>query len=1118
MMPITPIQISPDDVTNWFDVNTMSKAIAYLNKVSQFVWHTDHTVTARVKGSGNQYYRQQLTFGLKSDNTPYLKANDCSCPVGKKCKHVAAVAMKLASKNLTKQSQLKPENKQQQEIDSYFSELYTYAKKELEKEPPPLAPGKEHLLWLISAENFPFSHAVFILQPVRIKRLLSGAWSSKMTEVSNAARWLQGYSTPAYLSYFDLEMTELIVNNDLNSTYSDGYEIGGEPGFLILNKLVNSGRLLWLETINKQRHSYQLAAEPSMPLPLSWETQANQWALTHQLNRLFDQVTLIPTKPIMLLGKKGDKFSMRPLETDLPIDIIEHLAKKPIYIPQETLFDRWQTFYGFYHTLPKLPDAAMSHIETHPAQPILTIGYLTQHNNLTKTTEPLLAGLTFRYHDFEFLPEVNAVDDGIPTIQPIIDKTGKKRLLQRDIKLEKNAEETLTTLALTRWVGQDEKNNLWMPLSARQKQTPHITPIDWLPLLDGISALQAEGWEVILQEPSLNNIERTSDLRVTLSDDQQDYTLAAQLHTEAGELPILGILLEWLEQGRKLPEKGHIWLQNPLSGKFIAVPVEVLKPVLQAVTELYDRPLSETGNLKLTQFDVMGLSQQAIVKMQSERASRIRQTVSQLAQVKGIQHIEPPQGLQANLRHYQQEGLNWIHFLTEHQLGGVLADDMGLGKTIQIIAYLLKQKELGKLTKPVLVISPTSVVGNWNAELNKFAPTLTTLRFDGAQRKAQQKQINTTDVILTSYALLQRDVELWRDIPLHSIILDEAQYAKNTQTKTAQAIRELKSDHKLCLTGTPLENNLGELWSLFDFVMPGFLNTTERFKKLYRTPIEERGDTECQQRLGQRVSPFMLRRTKAEVVTELPPKTEIIQRVTLEKDQAQLYASVRIAMQKRVQELMSEKGLKRSHIEILDALLKLRQVCCDPRLLKIPAAEKVKHSAKLETLLDMVQEMLPEGRKILIFSQFSTMLGLIESALANLNIRTSKLTGQTRDRQGAIDRFTQGEADVFLISLKAGGVGLNLTTADTVIHYDPWWNPAAESQATDRAYRIGQDKPVFVYKLIVEETVEEKILIMQEKKRALADSLFGDQDALSVWTDGDMILSLFSENTEEEKA
>jgi SNF2 family DNA or RNA helicase len=216
-------------------------------------------------------------------------------------------------------------------------------------------------------------------------------------------------------------------------------------------------------------------------------------------------------------------------------------------------------------------------------------------------------------------------------------------------------------------------------------------------------------------------------------------------------------------------------------------------------------------------------------------------------------------------------------------------------------------------------------------------------------------------------------------------------------------------------------------------------------------------------------------------------------------------------MEKRVRELMAEKGLKRSHIEILDALLKLRQACCDPRLLKIPAAEKVKHSAKLEALVEMVSELVAEGRKILVFSQFATMLGLIEDALHQAKITTSKLTGQTRKRQDAIDAFTQGKADVFLISLKAGGVGLNLTVADTVIHYDPWWNPAAEAQATDRAYRIGQDKPVFVYKLIAENTVEEKILQMQEKKRALADSLFGDEDALSVWTDAQTILGLFSE-------
>lgn len=386
------------------------------------------------------------------------------------------------------------------------------------------------------------------------------------------------------------------------------------------------------------------------------------------------------------------------------------------------------------------------------------------------------------------------------------------------------------------------------------------------------------------------------------------------------------------------------------------------------------------------------------------------------------------------------------------------------------------------------------------------------IRFDGSDRKSKQDQINEAQVVVTSFALMQRDAEFWQAIALHSVIVDEAQYIKNSKAKTAQVIRQLSCDHRLCLTGTPMENHLGELWSLFDFVMPGFLADEQTFKKRYRNPIEQHGDQDCQGRLSQRVSPFMLRRTKSDVVQELPPKTEIIQRVTLDKAQWQLYSSVRLSMEKRVRELMAEKGLKRSHIEILDALLKLRQACCDPRLLKIPAAEKVKHSAKLEALVEMVTELVSEGRKILVFSQFATMLGLIEEALKTEQIRTSKLTGQTRNRQQAIDAFTLGDAQVFLISLKAGGVGLNLTAADTVIHYDPWWNPAAESQATDRAYRMGQDKPVFVYKLIAENTVEEKILTMQAKKQALADSLFGDEDALSVWSDSQTILGLFSEH------
>jgi SNF2 family DNA or RNA helicase len=287
-----------------------------------------------------------------------------------------------------------------------------------------------------------------------------------------------------------------------------------------------------------------------------------------------------------------------------------------------------------------------------------------------------------------------------------------------------------------------------------------------------------------------------------------------------------------------------------------------------------------------------------------------------------------------------------------------------------------------------------------------------------------------------------------------------------------------------------MENHLGEIWSMYHFLMPGYLGTQQKFNNLFRNPIEKHADDTRGQVLRSRIEPFLLRRTKDIVADELPEKTEMIRTVTLSGKQRDLYETVRVAMDKKVRDEIKKKGLARSHIMILDALLKLRQVCCDPQLVKLEKARSVKESAKLDLLLGMVAEMVEEGRKILIFSQFTSMLTIIEKNLKKLKIKHSKLTGQTRKRAEAIEAFQQGDAKVFLISLKAGGVGLNLTAADVVIHYDPWWNPAVERQATDRAHRIGQDKPVFVYKLITEETVEEKIIKMQEKKQALADALY----------------------------
>jgi SNF2 family DNA or RNA helicase len=381
-------------------------------------------------------------------------------------------------------------------------------------------------------------------------------------------------------------------------------------------------------------------------------------------------------------------------------------------------------------------------------------------------------------------------------------------------------------------------------------------------------------------------------------------------------------------------------------------------------------------------------------------------------------------------------------------------------------------------------------MSNWKNEAARFTPDLNVLILQGPDRKQYFSEIENYDIILTTYPLMNRDKALYEKLEFHYLILDEAQAIKNAKTKTTQLIYAIKARHRLCVTGTPMENHLGEIWSMYHFLMPGYLGTQQKFNSLFRKPIEQHADDTRGQVLRARIEPFLLRRTKDVVADELPEKTEMIRTVTLSGKQRDLYETVRVAMDKKVRDEIKKKGLARSHIMILDALLKLRQVCCDPQLVKLEKARNVKESAKLDLLMTMIPEMVEEGRKILLFSQFTSMLSIIEKNLKKSKIKYTKLTGQTRKRAEAIEAFQEGDAKVFLISLKAGGVGLNLTAADVVIHYDPWWNPAVERQATDRAHRIGQDKPVFVYKLITEETVEEKIIKMQEKKQALADALY----------------------------
>jgi superfamily II DNA or RNA helicase len=621
-----------------------------------------------------------------------------------------------------------------------------------------------------------------------------------------------------------------------------------------------------------------------------------------------------------------------------------------------------------------------------------------------------------------------------------------------------------------------------------------------------ITTLRSEGWHIEIDDSfQLEFLE--GDWEGLIEDQEDDdenningwFDLRFDLMVDGQKLPLAPLIAPILElDPDTLPETLTLEMEDH---RYLRLPSERLRPFLGTLRELFNRaPPDKDGNIRLSRFDATLIDDLEDDRNRIKGAKKLRELAAKLRDFSGIQDVALPIGLRAELRDYQKKGVNWLQFLREYHFNGILADDMGLGKTVQTLAHLLIEKESGRMEYPALVIAPTSLMGNWRREAEHFTPGLRVIVLHGNNRHALFDSISQNDLVLTTYPLLARDTEFLLSQKYHYVVLDEAQAIKNPKTKMAKTVRDFKANHRLCLTGTPLENHLGELWSLYDFLMPGFLDNYTKFTRYYRTPIEKNGDSERKESLVRRIQPFLLRREKTEVASELPPKTEIIHNIELGRDQAQLYESIRVSMDKRVRDAIKSQGLARSHITILDALLKLRQICCDPRLAKLEQAQSVKHSAKLEWLMEMLPEQLEEGRRILLFSQFTSMLGLIEIELQKRNIEYTKLTGQTRKRDEAIQRFREGEVNLFLISLKAGGTGLNLTEADTVIIYDPWWNPAVELQAVDRAHRIGQNKPVFIYKLVTTNSVEEKMLVMQERKQALAKGIYdkapGQSEAL----------------------
>jgi len=608
--------------------------------------------------------------------------------------------------------------------------------------------------------------------------------------------------------------------------------------------------------------------------------------------------------------------------------------------------------------------------------------------------------------------------------------------------------------------------------------------------------------------------------------------------------PLLADLLQrerrWLNAAQLAAIDDHatVSLRAP-GGRRIDVPAAPLKAIVGALVDLLTDPL-RNANRQRQDGDPLqiGLGPWEVRRLEALRAGLVQAHrvgmvngwdnawqlqgdagLAQLTQrLKGVgppPTVAAPAGLGVRLRPYQLDGLAWLQYLRAQGLGGILADDMGLGKTAQALAHVLTEKEAGRLAHPALVVLPTSLLFNWQAEAQRMAPGLRVLSLHGPDRRERFAQIARHDLVLTTYPLLWRDIDALAAQPFHLLILDEAQMVKNAGSRSARALRRLKAPHLLCLTGTPLENHLGELWAQFDFLMPGFLGDARSFNARWRKPIEEHGETVRAQLLAHRVRPFILRRRKRDVAADLPPRTDMMVRVSLQGRQRELYESVRVAADKQVRRVLQRQSFDGAQITLLDALLKLRQVCCDPRLVKGSEAARAQPAtmehAKLEWLADTLPALVAEGRRVLVFSQFTEMLTLVAEELDALALPYLALTGATPPRaRGAVVQRFQAQDDpaappILLASLKAGGVGLNLTAADTVIHLDPWWNPAVEEQATARAHRIGQDQPVFVYKIVVEGSIEERMLELQARKLALAQGVLGhDAEGAAKFSEADL--------------
>ncbi|MEN3111002.1 SNF2-related protein [Uliginosibacterium paludis] len=1066
-----------EDASRWFGESTLAKAEDYVSRVSQ-LHISDSEISALVQGTERRPYTVRIVFNAGKRGT--LVNTRCTCPAGSGCRHAAAaILLALAQRD---EQKAMPDARVIAWLKDFRLLLGEAAAAQAAG-----SPSREQLFYLIQRDPADGRVSVAISKA----RLRSdGRLPENPSPWDNIERAL--VQPPAFLDENELViLRQLWLARDREGLYIR-LRLEGRKVEDLLPRLLATGRCRFGDL-----QAPALQPGERRQGRLAW--QKGEDGLLRAGVEAGHDLVVLPTDPPWYIDEA--EALAGPLEVGLPAaQVLSLLSSPPLRPVDAALVAR--ELAALDPALPRPGSGREAVLRELRVKPGLVLRAFTRTVDTCRPWRqyPLTGRFLLDYVQpcFDYGGLLITPDErrefhllGTDTIRLVRDRRSEAAALEHLATL---GFEALPERMFNYWSIPQEKSILGLPgESAWQGWMGHIVP-----------ALRAAGWQLRLGPDFRHHIVEPDSVFAEVSPGGTGWLkvgLGFELDGERRSLaPLLASLLEsrpeLLEAGAldRLPDQGSLQVQLD-DGQRLRLPVERIRPLLRTFMDLFDGG----DSLRVSTLDSVRLAALPPVQSGAEAVSLALERVAGLARPPAVAQ---PEGLGLQLRSYQLEGLAWLQQLRALDLAGILADDMGLGKTAQTLAHLLVEKQAGRLDRPALIVLPTSLVFNWQREAAHIAPALRVLALHGPARDFAA--IPDHDLVLTTYPLVWRDAEQLRQHAYHLLILDEAQTVKNAASRAAGVVRQLDARHRLCLTGTPMENHLGELWAQFDFLLPGFLGNERDFARRWRTPIEKQGDLLRRDLLARRVKPFVLRRRKEDVARELPSRNVVVRSVELAGAQRELYETVRAAMDQRVREALHGRGVGRSQLLILDALLKLRQVCCDPRLLDLPGAAGIEEHAKLDILMEMLPELIEEGRRVLIFSQFVSMLSLIETALKEADIAFSKLTGQTKKREEAVARFQEGDVPVFLISLKAGGVGLNLTAADTVIHFDPWWNPAAEAQATDRAHRIGQLRPVFVYKLIVAGSIEERILSLQERKAELAaavlsgeaqgDALFSEED------------------------